>query len=183
MARNFPFFREMPDTMTIVARSALAGVLFLAGCASQGSALPPRSQVARMQAARSHSLHHGHKAESPAQDPSSRELVMQAQRELLKHTPSDTAHALALYRQAAAGGDALAQYNLGFCNETGLGVPVSISAASTWYREAAANHKDPAVQRMAAASLATLTKTAANEARQATPAVSAKPKSGASAGM
>ena len=83
--------------------------------------------------------------------------------------PGSKARAVALYRKAAARGDAVAQYNLGYCNEAGLGLPVDARQAAAWYRKAANNTQDPVVQRMATSSLATLGGGTAAVAASATP--------------
>lgn len=91
---------------------------------------------------------------------------MEAQHELLTGAPGRLARTAALYRQAAEHGDPLAAYDLGYCYETGLGVPANAKEASFWYRLAAVNGGNPAVQRIAAARLATLTQTASADPPQ-----------------
>ena len=44
---------------------------------------------------------------------------------------------MAWYRKAADQGDADAQYILGYCYETGAGVPKDTAQAADWYRKAA----------------------------------------------
>lgn len=51
--------------------------------------------------------------------------------------PKDPAAAFEWYRQAAAQGDAAAQFNLGLCYEHGQGVAKDEAAAAGWYRKAA----------------------------------------------
>ena len=50
----------------------------------------------------------------------------------------DYTMALNLFSDAAAAGDAAAQYNLGFLHDTGRGVPADAATAREWYEKAAA---------------------------------------------
>ena len=69
----------------------------------------------------------------------------QAQRALLSRTPEAAASAVALFRQAASRGDAgapMAQYDLAWCYENGIGVAVDRRQAHALYLGAAAAAKE-----------------------------------------
>ena len=95
--------------------------------------------------------------------------VLHAQQVLLNSGPSDAGRAVTLYRRAAARGNALAEYNLGFCYESGMGVTADKTEAAAWYRKAAVNRNSAAVRRMARARLQTLSETAASEVPNTNP--------------
>jgi TPR repeat protein len=73
-----------------------------------------------------------------------------AQQLLLNRGPSEAAQAAELFRQAAEQGNPVAEYDLGYCYERGLGVTVDRVQAYDWYHRAALNAKDPLIQAMAA---------------------------------
>ena len=72
-----------------------------------------------------------------------------AQRLLLSRGTADAARAVALFRQAANRGNALAAYNLAYCYEHGLGIPRSLEQALAWYRRSAAEAKDEPIKLIA----------------------------------
>jgi TPR repeat protein len=145
-------------------RALMGGLALLAGCA-------PRPQdiaahwAARRAATRRQLLQPAHASASAArEDPAVRDL-MQAQQELLAGGEGAGTRAVTLYRRAAARRNATAEYNLGFCYETGLGVPVDADEAASWYRKAGANPRDAGVRKLATASLTALAQTADAEDR------------------
>ncbi len=75
----------------------------------------------------------------------------QAQRLLLARDPAATQRAAALFRQAADGGNPLAQYDLGYCYEHGIGIGADMSEAVRWYRLAAAKAPNATMRAMAEA--------------------------------
>ena len=154
--------------MTRLAMTLLAASLLITGCATPPPA-PPVAIAARVSSSRLRTVHPKHFATGPAREAKTRALVVQAEQALLAGAPGSKARAVALYRKAAARGDAVAQYNLGYCNEAGLGLPVDARQAAAWYRKAANNTQDPVVQRMATSSLATLGGGTAAVAASATP--------------
>ena len=79
-------------------------------------------------------------------------LFLNAQRALLSRAPEDAARAAALFRQAAARDDAagqMAAYDLAWCYENGIGVPVNHSEAYSLYVHVAADARDPALRSLA----------------------------------
>lgn len=59
----------------------------------------------------------------------------------------DTESALKVFRPLAQGGDAQAQYHLGYMYQAGIGVQQNDAEALTWYQKAASNgHQGAAVQ-------------------------------------
>lgn len=75
------------------------------------------------------------------QDVATREF-QQAQTLLLERGTGAAAKAVALFRRAADQGDPLAQYDLGYCYEHGIGVARDLAVAGEWYRRAAAHAND-----------------------------------------
>jgi TPR repeat protein len=78
--------------------------------------------------------------------------LLKAQDALLSPKPGSKERALVLYERAAAFGSAVAEYNIGFCYETGLGVASDLDQAAAWYRKAA-SHGRGTVKRLAAEGL------------------------------
>ena len=74
-----------------------------------------------------------------------------AQRLLLRRGPAEAARAAGFFRRAAERGNALAEYDFGYCYEHGLGVPRDPAQAHAWYRRAASHAKDDAVRSIALA--------------------------------
>jgi TPR repeat protein len=60
----------------------------------------------------------------------------------------DDAQAVAWYRKAAEGGDALGMNNLGVMYETGRGVPKDLNEALAWYGKASALGDEKARQNL-----------------------------------
>ncbi len=75
----------------------------------------------------------------------------QAERILLSQGAAEAGKAAAAFRRAADQGNALAQYDLGYCYEHGIGEPADPSQAIAWYLRAAADADDPAIRRIAEA--------------------------------
>jgi TPR repeat protein len=76
-----------------------------------------------------------------------------AQQALLSRDPAAASAAAALFRQAALQGNPLAQYDLGYCYEHGLGLPVDKSEAVRWYRAAASQAPNGAMKEIAEAGM------------------------------
>ncbi|KAF9168685.1 hypothetical protein DFQ26_002585 [Actinomortierella ambigua] len=64
-------------------------------------------------------------------------------------SPESDLDAIALYREGAANGYAVAQYNLGRMYEKGRGVPMDRNQAMEWYRKAAEQDHEFSVDRLA----------------------------------
>lgn len=62
-----------------------------------------------------------------------------AQRMLLTRGVGEAEQAFALFRRAAEQGNALAEYNLAYCLEHGIGTPKDIRQAIVWYRRASSH--------------------------------------------
>ena len=60
-----------------------------------------------------------------------------AEHDLLTRGAADAARAAALFRSAAERHNALAEYDLGYCYENGIGLPVDKRQAYAWYSRAA----------------------------------------------
>lgn len=78
----------------------------------------------------------------------------QAQRALLSRKPQEKADAAALFRRAAAGhgpAASLAQYDLAWCTENGIGTPVDLGQAYRLYLEAAAGTGNIGLHQLAVA--------------------------------
>ena len=83
-------------------------------------------------------------------DPAMTEF-QQAQQLLLARGPAEAARAAEFFRRAAERGNALAEYDFGYCYEHGLGVPRDPAQAHVWYRRAASHATDEAVRSIALA--------------------------------
>ncbi len=79
-----------------------------------------------------------------------------AQQVLLRRGAAEAAGAVELFRRAAQGGNRLAAYDLGYCYEHGIGVPVDAGLAIQFYRQAQEQPTDPRVRTMAEAGIRTL---------------------------
>ena len=91
-----------------------------------------------------------HAQPAPAMHPDLGMMAFQqAQQALLQRGPADAARATALFRLAAAQHNALAEYDLGYCYEAGLGVPRDLVKAQAWYYLARDDAKDPALRSIA----------------------------------
>ena len=99
----------------------------------------------------------------PVEDSASQEL-QHAQEALLNRGAADARRATRLFRQAANGHNAVAEYDLGYCYEHGLGLTADPAKAAQWYRRAASDASDDALRSVAQASATTL------EEQSATPA-------------
>lgn len=73
----------------------------------------------------------------------------QAEQILLHRSPGELSRAAELFRRAAAQGNPLAEYNLGYCLEHGLGVPRDPTQAYAWYRRAFQNAADDRLRTIA----------------------------------
>ena len=143
--------------------AALVISVGLASCATRQTTAQAQVAAAPEETAHVHSVHRTRKGKSGRhKEPASRE-VMTAQRQLLAGGPGALDRAAASYRRAAMRGNATAQYDLAFCLESGLGVQADREEAMRWYRKAAVNRGNPAVQKMAALRLSALTQTAKSE--------------------
>lgn len=80
----------------------------------------------------------------------------QAQQLLLARGPADAARAADLFRRAAERGNALAEYDYGYCYEHGLGVQRDPEQARAWYQRAASHATDGAVRSIALAGVRSL---------------------------
>jgi TPR repeat protein len=80
----------------------------------------------------------------------------QAQQLLLARGPADAARAAGLFRRAAERGNALAEYDYGYCFEHGLGVPRDPGQALAWYQRAASHAADDAVRSIALAGVSNI---------------------------
>ena len=81
----------------------------------------------------------------------------QAQKLFLARDPAAAQRAAALFRQAAEGGNSLAQYDLGYCYEHGIGVAVDASEAIRWFRLAAAKAPNGTMRALAEAGVSEAT--------------------------
>ena len=61
--------------------------------------------------------------------------------------PVDYQKMISLFTAAALGGHPDAQYELGFCYENGLGVPINVGQAKSWYDKSAAQGNEKAARR------------------------------------
>ncbi len=79
-----------------------------------------------------------------------------AQQVLLTRGAADAGRAARLFRRAAEGHNAVAEYDLGYCYEHGLGVTANPAKAASWYRRAASDAQDDALRNMAQTSANTV---------------------------
>ena len=104
-------------------------------------------------AARPHLLELGRPVGKPVAARPSEDRTMsdfrQAQLALLTRGAVESSRAVALFRRAAEKNDALAAYDLAYCYENGLGVPLDRVAAYQWYQRASANAADSRVRQLA----------------------------------
>lgn len=80
--------------------------------------------------------------------------MLRAQRALLSRTPQDAIPAVALFRQAASRTDPaapLAQYDLAWCYEDGIGVQADPHQARALYLRAAVEAREPTLRDLAQA--------------------------------
>ncbi len=82
------------------------------------------------------------------EDPGMRDFQL-AQRILLARGATEAAQAIVLFRRAAQEGNSLAEYDLGYCYEHGIGVPVDPTQAAGLYRHAAAHASDVRIRALA----------------------------------
>jgi TPR repeat protein len=120
-ARAVSFFRLAAHQGVAAARAHLAAL---------GQSLPP--------------------AETAPHDTSMQDF-QGAQQLLLSRGPADAGAAAALFQRSADQRNALAEYDLGYCYEHGLGVPMDAARANALYQRAAADATDPALQTIARA--------------------------------
>lgn len=90
-----------------------------------------------------------------ASDPAMADF-QQAQQLLLARGPADAARAADLFRRAAERGNALAEYDYGYCFEHGLGVGRDPEQARAWYGRAALHATDDGVRSIALAGVRSL---------------------------
>ena len=88
-------------------------------------------------------------------DPATREFE-RAQRSVLTRGVANSPRAARLFRHAAEKHNALAEYDLGYCYEHGLGVPADPAAAALWYNRAATDSADSSLRAMAQTSAGNL---------------------------
>ncbi len=93
---------------------------------------------------------------SPPQDPAAKAFE-QAQSVLLSRGPADAARMVALLQQAAEQHNSLAEYDLGYCYQRGMGLPTNAVQALSFYRRAAADASDASVRAIAQAGIDSLT--------------------------
>ena len=86
-------------------------------------------------------------------DQSGMAAFQRAQQALLSRDPAAARDAAALFRQAALQGNPLAQYDLAYCYEHGIGLPADKSEAIRWYRASAAQAPNGAMREIAEAGM------------------------------
>ncbi len=91
----------------------------------------------------------------PPEDPAA-QAFQQAQTVLLSRGPGDAARMVALFRQAAEQHNPLAEYDLGYCYQRGMGLPPDAAQALAFYRRAAADAAEPSVRSIAQAGIDSL---------------------------
>lgn len=132
----------MYETGDGVKRSRPRAVAFYERAAEQG-----------ISAARAHLVALGQPFAGAVQAP--RDTAMQdfqrAQQLLLTRGPAEAANMAALFKNAAQRGNSLAEYDLAYCFEHGMGVPRDTAQALAWYQRAARDASDPAVRSLATA--------------------------------
>ncbi len=106
-------------------------------------------------AARAHLAALGYRAVAPvaAGQATSMADFQEAQRMITSRSPAEVARAAAVFRQSAERHDALAEYDLGYCYERGLGVAANMDQALLWYRRAAADTVNAAIRQAAQSSI------------------------------
>ena len=141
--------------------------MLLAGCATK-EVCAPAATLTPVHVARTHIL----RIKKPvrmAHETATKDLL-KAQEALLSSEPGSKERALALYERAAGFGSAVAEYNIGFCYETGLGVAADLDLAAAWYRKAAAHGRNAAVKRLAEEGLGSVWQAGSGPAQTATAA-------------
>ena len=83
---------------------------------------------------------------------------------LLRRGTSEAAQAIPILERAAQQGNAMAEYDLGYFNEHGIGAPVNTEAALKWYKRTAKHSDDPELRSMAEAAEHTLNALATRQA-------------------
>ncbi len=109
-------------------------------------------------AARAHLASLGQRFVGPASKPAQDAMTdfQRAQDILLNRGPAEAAQVAALFHRAADRHNAVAEYDLGYCYEHGVGVPADRTQAVDWYHRAAADTRDDALRGIAKASAAKL---------------------------
>jgi TPR repeat protein len=74
---------------------------------------------------------------APGGDDTALQEFRQAQRVLVSRGIGEASHAVELFRRAAENHNVLAEYDLAYCYEHGIGVPADRFQAYVWYRRAA----------------------------------------------
>ncbi len=116
-------------------------------------ALYRRAAFAGIAAARAHLVSLGSPYQAPGSakpDAALRDFA-QAQALLLGRGPADMSRMAALFRRAAEQHNALAEYDLGYCYEHGIGVGPDRAQARDFYSRAAADAADPSLRAIAMA--------------------------------
>jgi TPR repeat protein len=94
-----------------------------------------------------------------------------AQQILLTRGVAEAAHAVELFQRAAEQHNSLAEYDLGYCYEYGIGVPRDLVQAYAWYRRAATDAVDDPLRSIAMAGARGLEgRLSSAQIRQANPA-------------
>ena len=109
-------------------------------------------------AARAHLVSFGRpviRSAPPREDPAAQAFA-QAQSVLLSRGPADAARMVALLQQAAEQHNPLAEYDLGYCYQRGMGLPANVVQALTFYRRAVADASDASVRSIAQAGIDSL---------------------------
>ena len=88
---------------------------------------------------------------APPGDNGGLQAFERAQHLFLTRDPATAQQAVSLFRQAAEAGNPLAQYDLGYCYEQGIGVPADIPEAVRWFRMAAAKAPNATIKALAEA--------------------------------
>lgn len=132
---------------------------------ARAMALYRQAAALGVSAARDHLAALGQKAVAPPHrviaDPM--QDFAKAQQMITSRSPQEVAHAATMLRASADRHNALAEYDLGYCYEHGLGVALDVPQAIAWYRRAGTDTKDVSLRSLAASSVDYLERVAHRE--------------------
>ena len=130
-----------------VARNRTGAIALFRQAAAQG-----------LSAARSHLAAMGQHNTAPSIKPKDDALAdfQRAQDTLLNRGPAEAARVAALFRRAADHHNAVAEYDLGYCYEHGVGVAADRTQARAWYERALADTQDSHLHEIAQESVSKL---------------------------
>ena len=111
-------------------------------------------------------------ADTPPPSDAATKEFQRAQRSVLTRGAANSTRTARLFRRAAEKHNALAEYDLAYCYEHGLGVPADPATAALWYHRAATDSADTSLRSLAQAGAGSLEAQPASASPPASPSPS-----------